>query len=562
MGDWASGWAYDPSAEAELELMIGDDTLMRWPRTIRRADVDQAVKSAKDLKGFSIGLGAVATALALSPAPRPQAALRFGTQTYPIEPSPPAGPLRDHLAHIADAWLSDQNHLRLRLVNPGVEWVVAQIGHPVRHAAAPGPDREIIVTVRLDDPLRPVLIGVISAEGAAISALPFPSLLRGGLHAAEGFAMSGGSPERLADYAYELACNLITRPRQRKIVLANEETSALCPHQMLPFLEHHAAVTRDVGEDGALTLDRNDVPTLASLAGGGRGWLAVSPPPVASATLVDKVSDPALELLSPRPRLPAPTIEPDTGRPLVIRQQSAMSADASTLLYPLAPPSCPERAAPLPPHLSIVLTAENTATASSPVSSLPMETPNYDAREPLPAAATDGTGPTLFLNRAITLHDPRTILMLSQMIAVPHTATAGCLIVREAHHGDADPADRIVSGGLMGNEACASEPWRAPLAPLNPWPMLFRDTYHVAANHPSCVLVSAQTLAEHANGLHRWDALDLLELMRRASAANLNHAVTTWYSVFDTRADPSPLPALAPLPLWPERRSTRLVRLC
>lgn len=549
-----SGWAHDPAGEAHITLEVADKTLMTVPRTVARADVDAAVGAGAQggaqggAKGFSVDVDALATLLALAdPADRPEAALTFAGTRHAIPAAPPVAPCRTLRGLVADLWLADTHHLRLRTEAAVTAVTAAQLASGAltggETATAP---RESLVTLPLAHPLEPVLL-VLHTDGTPVLGIvPFPSLLRGGVHEAEGIACAADGTD-IAHYAYEIASALITRPRARTLRLAPPRgIAATRAHHcgLAAFLARHARIASDPADE-ALAIPADAVPTLASLVGGGRGILAARPAPNEALWFWRKTTTAALDALIPTAE-PAPSLEPDGGRPLLIRPLEGEDTALETRLHPV--PEAPPQ--PLPSDVTLVRLADRTADPALVEADTPPGVTVYDPQGvPLDTSAL-AQGPVLFLDRAVVLHDLRTLALLADIARLPGIATAGCLIVREWRAGDTTAAERA-SAGLMPCPAAAHEPFRPPFTPMAVVPTLApRDVFLVAANHPACVMVSAAALEAHGAALTRVDARALLELMRRAREAGLQHAVTTATSVFDLRAEPPPLPTV-PLPAFP-----------
>lgn len=539
----AHGWAHDPAGREELAVLIGGERLTGWPRTVRRGDADEAVGEAGTAKGFAVPLDPVSTALALTaPARRAAAALAFGPHRVPIEPAAPAAPSRALSHWLADIWLADSGHLRMR-TRGGVSAVtVAQIdGRLVRHEAACA-TREAIVTAPLARPLAPVLLALDTESGPLLAVIPFPSLLRGGLHAAEGLAAAGG-PERLADYGFEIAQALCRRTEPRTLRLAADGGLGTEPLQrpaVRDFLATHARIATEPAPDtDALTIPPDCIPTLAALAGEGSGWIQVDPRPGGSAWLVRGGQAPALQALFGPPRLP-PFANGGIGRPLAIRFRNTGDEGLERLLFPLSPET------PLgpPEPFGIVIGPGQPNDSKRLLESLPPAATVVDAASgPVDLAALAAAGrPVLFADRLMIIHDLRAVAALQRMLAAPGIGTAGCMIVREIRPGDLVARERIRSVGLLPTHAAADQPWRPAIGPVCAADVTDRATYLVAANHPAFVMVRPEALAACVGEPAATGPAELLGLMAAISRAGWRHATTTWFSVFDRRPDEPFLP--------------------
>ena len=208
-------------------LKAGGTVIGQQRRAIARPDVDKAVGQPGVNKGYRMPVLAPAAVLTAATHREPlPLTLNFGGVDIALWKQPgrliDLGQFRSvNLADvggpltIADVWFATANELRFRVENlrdahglkppytikffqpefaPGLR--LAQIGETVVAA-----DGMAFVSQFLHNPLHPLLITVCAANGdvAAMDALPFPSLCRGGLHHAELLALGTS-----AGYLYDL----------------------------------------------------------------------------------------------------------------------------------------------------------------------------------------------------------------------------------------------------------------------------------------------------------------------------------------------------------------------
>lgn len=219
-----SGWAA-PTAEGETELtlslMAGATRLGTLRRDRQRPDVEKALGHSGPSAGFAIddfglaAFGALSGFSDFSIVATDGRGESVGEQLI-VPPMPTSAPLGSRngiagSARLVDVWLESRRTLSLRFeggaraarsvdayqVLPGPDRV------PVQVAAADGIGGPTsIVTFDLINPFLPVLLVFEGQDGAvdAIDIIPFPSLARGGWHAAERIIGGHGSDD-LADMA-------------------------------------------------------------------------------------------------------------------------------------------------------------------------------------------------------------------------------------------------------------------------------------------------------------------------------------------------------------------------
>lgn len=560
-GGTAYGWATGPDGTAGVTLRIGGTVLCSWPRTLVRPDVDAQFGPDPTKKGFAIPVGEIGMALALSAAAnRTSAAICFADQRSPIPAEMPTAPSHGLTEAAHDVWLADDGHLRVR-TKEGVRGVIAaqvSAGRLVR-GVVEGLARESVVTFAIRDQFIPTIVVFATERGSQMATIAFPSLLRGGVHEAEGFA---NAPDRrqLTNYAFCMAQALtLAKPRVQLAIAPGRGTEAVRRPSMRRFLETHAKLA-----DGpaALPVPPGALPTIAALAGACDNTAIVDVDGSERRTfLVKEVRHETLDRLSPIP--PSPSLPDRAGRsPAIIMSVSGADEGLERLLYPLSPDvALADTPIPHAPPVTIVrsrpLDALPLTKESLPPDAVVIES---DAAIPQHHDLAAMGRPVLFLDPAIVLHDPRTVAALAAFVAVPGIATAAPLLIREFRGGDLETHDRVVACGLYPADAGADEPWRPPLSPLGAHIVLPRRTVLVAANHPACVMVSSAVLHAHGGGLSGAEPATILALMARARAAGMAHAATTWFAAFDSLPERPPLPH-APLPANATNGVTRVRRL-
>ena len=230
-GNHVSGWAWSPGSDDEslrLELWCGDVRVGQCRRHIKRPDVDKHLGVAEGTKGFLLPAGSVAAlgrlmggeGGGLSPT------VRFGSQVQSLLTANPL--VRDLASYrtlraaeakhgwaVSDLWWANSRMLRLRMSNEAGE-----AGEPLAtslRVLQPLPQADgrleltvvdeltlgetTVATVGVRNPLLPILFVGRDDAGEIVftDLLPFPSLLRGGLHEAEVAAVGerGGTLEDL-----------------------------------------------------------------------------------------------------------------------------------------------------------------------------------------------------------------------------------------------------------------------------------------------------------------------------------------------------------------------------
>ena len=210
-----SGWADCPSTDDDLilYLMLGSVLLGTLRRDQRRPEAPDG--SAVGFNVADFGLGAFAKIggiqeIAISCELAGEAPRRFAVGTAEVlEPRPlnirQGGALGFRLA---DAWLEGSRNLTLRFeasrkIAKSFDAYQCVGSAPVSVAADRPVDRMAkLAAVTLVNPFAPVLFVFKGEDGSidAIDLLPFPSLLRGGMHAAERLLANCGADE-VADTA-------------------------------------------------------------------------------------------------------------------------------------------------------------------------------------------------------------------------------------------------------------------------------------------------------------------------------------------------------------------------
>ncbi|MEM8853729.1 MAG: hypothetical protein AAGD34_08515 [Pseudomonadota bacterium] len=556
VGGVYEGWAHGPSAHEPIALLVGEHAVAAWPRTIPRPDADASVGDDREPKGFAIDLGAVEGFLALtSERYRPDALLTFAGQRLPVKPQPTGRPLATLGRAIADAWLADSHRLRLRTDGAVSAVTAIQAGTPLHIVGAEGPLREGIVSLPLAQPAAPVLLVMETDAGPVCDLLPFPSLLRGGLHEAETLAMAGGA-SGLPHLSARLLAAASSRPRRLRYRLDITDATGAEPNfrpAVAALLEMHAERTDGPAD---LTLAADMVPTLTSLCRGacGGGMIAVDPQPGGERWLINAATSQDLDGVLPKGPPAVPAIEANHPTiPSVIRHRVVKDEGLDPLLFPLAPDA--PFADPLPFGVCVVGGEADGAL----VASLPDGAALVADGESL-ADLTAHDRPILFLAPEMVCHDRRTLTALARMVGVEGVATAGAMVIGEPRHGDRTALDRVRSIGLMPSHASADQPWRPALARVVPAPLISRANVFVAANDPCCMMAAPAALRDHGGdiGIHDHGALETFS--QRCLKAGLQHAVTSWFSVFD-RAPSRPAPVTAPIDTPLEGAFTTAMRL-
>lgn len=554
-GGLYEGWAHGPSPHEPIAFVVGDTEIASFPRTIPRRDADAAVGHDGGAKGFAIALGAVEGFLALTPASeRPDACLSFAGHRVKVTPNASRRPLTTLGGAICDAWLADSHRLRLRTSGAVSAVTAVQAGASLHTVGAEGPVREAVVSLPLARPMAPVLLIMQTESGTLCDVLPFPSLLRGGLHEAETLAMAGGQ-SGLA----HLSARLIgaARARQERLRYRVDGTyatgaEAIFRPDVSEFLDIHG---ERVEEGADLTLAADMVPTLSSLCHGtaGAGIIAVDPQPGGESWLIHAATSPTLNQVLPHGQAFAPEGGAASGAtPAVIRQRVVKDEGLDPLLFPLAP----DIPFADPPHFGVCVIDGEADGAL--LSSLPGDTTPLAGESLADFAAHER--PILFVAAEMVFHDPRTLAALTMMVGLTNVATAGAMVIGEPRLGDRMALDRVRSVGLMPSHASADQPWRPALARLVPAPLVSKASVFVAANDPCCLMASPAALRAFGGGIGLSEHGALETFSQRCLKAGWRHALTTWFSVFD-RAPSRPMPITTPVDTPLEGTITTALRL-
>lgn len=237
-GDRIWGWAWrstetsaHPQQRLPVELWCGDVLIGPILRRQNRPDVDAYLGAPNWPKGFSAPVGALNALCRLMGDVNGafHSRIRFGEETISISLQDPRwrnefqtlGSVNSAELRIADLWWGNSHLLKLRASRePGddrqTETTLLRLFQPVRHAdggvalavvdESPVDGRQGVYALGVRNPFMPILlVGYDEARNIAfVDLLPFPSLLRGGLHAAEAAAVddTGGgldSLRRLSD---------------------------------------------------------------------------------------------------------------------------------------------------------------------------------------------------------------------------------------------------------------------------------------------------------------------------------------------------------------------------
>ena len=572
----AEGWAYRAPkrpfgrlAGTSLKITVDGAVLTRWPCDVPRADVDEAMGDAERAKGFRVPLDPLMVLMTLTTsARRPRVRLAFGSRRIALEKAVPTSVMTAFPELIADAWLADSGHLRLRTGGALRAVRLAQFTDRLVHRDVRVPARPAVVTLSLADPMAPVVLVLRTETSIHLDAIPFPSLLRGGLHAAEALACapSGDAVPRLAS---RLAQCLARKTCRRRIVLAPADAhGALAARPPVRrFLEAHAdLVNAERSQEGeGPGLEPDAIPSIAILCGPAEGFVAHDPSPGGATMLVRPVLDPRFDdavlardgdgdgdadgdrcggLGLPSPSAGADETLADAASasalpPATIRIRAVPDVGLDPYLFPLTP----EADLPFPKPF-VVAIAATSSDDELLLEGLPETAGVVRLAEPqlgLSELGREG-GTVLFCDPKMVAHDRRVFGALQRLALVPGVASAGCSVIVEPGPYDRVTQDRVRLGGLFATHAAVDSPWRAPYGPLVAPGILERTTYRVVANHPSFVMISTSVLREFGADLRAAEPAALMALMLRASAAGRIHAATTWVSVFDRGAPEPALP--------------------
>ncbi|TVV72099.1 hypothetical protein [Sphingomonas solaris] len=235
MNGWAAPDTSESAADAvTLTLMLGAVALGTVRRGVVRPDVQAHLGFAGPPCGFSLadyGLAAFARLSGLADIMIAAGGIGVTGGHFPLMPLPSAAtgqPLGTRsrggqALRLADLWFETRRDLAIRFeaaaaglrldayqCPPDTGLVKVAANLPVGGPVA-------IATVRLLNPYLPVLIVLRDAGGGigAIDHLPFPSLARGGPHAAERLmsARGGDEPAEIAALSGELLDTLLARPQ-------------------------------------------------------------------------------------------------------------------------------------------------------------------------------------------------------------------------------------------------------------------------------------------------------------------------------------------------------------
>lgn len=217
---WAASERFETVADAvTLTLTVGAIALGTVPRAIVRSDVNDYLGYTASPSGFGLddfGLTAFARMCGLSDIGISLTAYGFQNARYPlplpaVDTAAGAMPLgmgskKPTAFRMSDLWFENRRDLAFRFENvpderrldayqcaPGIGLVRVATELPIDGLLS-------VVTVRLLNPFLPVLIVLRDVNGGieAIDFLPFPSLVRGGQHAAERILHGRGGAELTA----------------------------------------------------------------------------------------------------------------------------------------------------------------------------------------------------------------------------------------------------------------------------------------------------------------------------------------------------------------------------
>ncbi|WP_187371474.1 glycosyltransferase family protein [Methylobacterium oryzihabitans] len=222
MGPDVKGWAWESEARsggaAPLEIRCGDLRLGWCERRVARPDVDDHVGHWGRAKGFMMPVGCLSVLFRFMHRPaglHPR--LRFAGEEYSLHDY---GPTLNTLSafrtlraadgvrglHVADLWWAGGRLLKIRTLNapedpPAPRPVLLRVYQPLRNRAGEMVLTQVeetalsakagILSVGVRSPAMPLLLVGYGEDGeiAFADLVPFPSLLRGGLHEAEAAAL-------------------------------------------------------------------------------------------------------------------------------------------------------------------------------------------------------------------------------------------------------------------------------------------------------------------------------------------------------------------------------------
>jgi Glycosyltransferase like family 2/Glycosyl transferases group 1 len=217
--DQVMGWAWSPhdrerAVALPLEIWCGEVRLGRVARQVHRPDVDAHVGDASNAKGFELPVGSLyALHRLLDTAPSLHPTVRLAGEIFSL---PVYGAHLNDLAifrtlrtaesgrslHVADLWWANSRLLKIRALAVTSETIRRHATTLRVYQPLPGPDGTLtlvqvdeqalsgaaaIYPVGLRSPYMPILLVGYTQDGEIgfVDLLPFPSLLRGGLHETE-----------------------------------------------------------------------------------------------------------------------------------------------------------------------------------------------------------------------------------------------------------------------------------------------------------------------------------------------------------------------------------------
>ncbi|WP_108659885.1 hypothetical protein [Acuticoccus kandeliae] len=548
------GWAHGP-AGTPLTLRLDDDPVATWRRAIDRPDVDEAVGDTSGPKGFTFPVAPLGGFLALLPeGRRPAATLGFGEARLAIDPAPPARTMATLGAVFVDMWLADSRHIRMRTGGAPARIILLQYDGRVFRAEAAAPPREAIVTLGLADPTAPILLLVETDPGPVIDLIPFPTLLRGGAHAAETLATVGGDaglPARASTLAARLARR--TAPRLIAPEPGWETSHLLADSAMAGFIAAHTTTVPGAADEPPLPLGEDEIPTIAALCGEASGLIVTDPAPGGETWMLGPILPDAVRAVLPE-GCPPPPAGHALEAPAVIRARAVRDEGLDPLLFPL--PSDAPYPDPLRFRLAVLPGVHTPEPLLESLAGLPFETVE---RGPFGSLADDPR-PVLFADPAIVFHDRRTVAALTRIAVADGVATAAAMIIGEPAEGQITAHDRVRAAGLFPTYAAVDAPWRPAVGPIKVSRFLPRTAYAVAANDPACVMVAADVFPL-APDLSPDEPDALPRLMAHASRVGGAHIATTWFSVFDrgSAVRPTVAPAFHAADATPVSTARRLI---
>jgi hypothetical protein len=158
-------------------------------------------------------------------------------------------------------------------------------------------------------------------------------------------------------------------------------------------------------------------------------------------------------------------------------------------------------------------------------------------RAAMPAAQVDGETCLLFINRAVVLHDPRTLSTLSRLASMDRVATASCLLIGTNPSTNPPAVQARFSGVLAMRETTTS---RTECVELDAQALFPLDTYPVASNGDALFMMKAGVWQSVGGfrAIRSRDQRAAIELSAALAESGLRHLFTTRVSAEIDSAPP------------------------